>query len=138
MALRKADAPWEGGIRDRKDQVDFGNGAFKRVYAFNSRFEDGKGTNPEELLGAAHASCFAIVLGGAGSKPDYVDATPQVTILPQDGGFGSTKSHLVCEAAAPVIDAATFARHSEAAKAGCPGSQALARTTIILDTNLLR
>jgi organic hydroperoxide reductase OsmC/OhrA len=63
---------------------------------------------------------------------------PQVTILPQDGGFGSTKSHLVCEAAALVIDAATFARHSEAAKAGCPGPQALARTTIILDTNLLR
>jgi organic hydroperoxide reductase OsmC/OhrA len=64
------------GHQGSEDQVDFGNGAFKRVYTFNSRFEDGKGTNPEELLGAAHASCFAIVLGGAGSKPDYVDATP--------------------------------------------------------------
>lgn len=142
MATRKAHARWEGGIRDRKDQVDFGNGAFKSVYSFNSRFEDGKGTNPEELLGAAHASCLAIamslVLGGAGSKPDCVDATAQVTILPQDEGFGSTKSHLVCEAAVPVIDAATFARHAEAAKAGCPGSQALARTTITLDANLLR
>ena len=60
MATRKAHARWEGGITDGKGQVDFGNGAFKSAYSFNSRFEDGKGTNPEELLGAAHASCFAM------------------------------------------------------------------------------
>jgi lipoyl-dependent peroxiredoxin len=116
--------------------------AFKSAYSFNSRFEDGKGTNPEELLGAAHASCFAmamsLIVGGAGFKPGYIDATAHVTILPQERGFRITKSHLVCEAAVGGIDAATFARHAEAAKAGCPVSQALAGTTITLDTKLVR
>ena len=142
MATRKAHARWEGGITDGKGQVDFGNGAFKSAYSFNSRFEEGKGTNPEELLGAAHASCFAmalsLALGDAGFKPDYIDATANVTISPQDGGFKITKSHLVCEAAVPGIDPATFTRYAEAAKAGCPVSQALAGTTITLDANLVR
>jgi osmotically inducible protein OsmC len=142
MATRKAHARWEGSIKDGKGQVDFGNGAFKSAYSFSSRFEDGKGTDPEELLGAAHASCFAmatsLVLGGAGFKPDYIDATAYVTILPQDGSFRITKSHLVCEAAVPGIDAATFMRHVEAAKVGCPVSQALAGTAITLDAKLVR
>jgi len=103
MATRKAHARWEGSVKDGKGQVDFGNGAFTSAYSFDSRFEDGKGTNPEELLGAAHASCFAmalsLVLGGAGFKPGYIDATAHVMILPEDGRFRITKSHLVCEAA---------------------------------------
>src|SRR4029078_11933452 len=116
MATRKAHARWEGSIKDGKGQVDFGNGAFNSAYSFNSRFEDGKGRNPEELLGAAHASCFAmamsLVLGDAGFKPDYIDATAHVTILPQDGGFRITKSHLACEAQGSGIDAATCTQHA--------------------------
>jgi lipoyl-dependent peroxiredoxin len=140
MATRKAHARWEGSIKEGKGQVDFGNGAFKAPYSFASRFEDGKGTNPEELLGAAHASCFAmalsLMLGNAGFKPDYVDATAQVTISPHDGGFKITKSHLVCEAGVPGIDAAAFTKHAESAKAGCPVSQALAGTTITVEARL--
>ena len=127
-------------LKEGKGQVDFGNGLFKGAYSFASRFEDGTGTNPEELLGAAHAGCFAmalsLVLGKAAFKPEYVDATAHVTVAPQDGGFKITKSHLVCEARVPGIDQATFAQHAEAAKAGCPVSQALAGTEITLDAKL--
>jgi osmotically inducible protein OsmC len=73
MATRQAHARWEGSVKDGKGQVDFGNGAFTSAYSFDARFEEGKGTNPEELFGAAHASCFAmalsLVLGGAGFEP---------------------------------------------------------------------
>src|SRR5207237_219911 len=102
--------------------------------------ENGLGTNPEELLGAAHASCFAmalsLTLGKAGLDPDYVDATAQVTVSPQDGGFRITKSHLVCEARVAGIDHGTFMQHADAAKAGCPVSQALAGVEITLDAKL--
>ena len=141
MATRNAHARWEGSIKAGKGRIDFGNGAFKGAYSFASRFEDGKGTNPEELLGAAHAGCFAmalsLMLGNAGFKPDYVDATAHVTVSPQGGGFKITKSHLVCEARVPGIEAAAFAKHAEAAKAGCPVSQALAGTTITLEARLV-
>jgi osmotically inducible protein OsmC len=140
MTTRNAHARWEGSIKEGKGQVDFGNGAFKSAYSFASRFENGKGTNPEELLGAAHASCFAmalsLALGKAGFKPDYIDATAQVTILPQDGSFRITKSNIVCEARVPGIDQATFVQHAQAAKAGCPVSQALAGTEIGLEARL--
>lgn len=141
MTTRTAHARWEGSLKEGKGQVDFGNGAFKGTYSFTSRFENGKGTNPEELLGAAHAGCFAmalsLILGNAGLKPDYVDATAHVTVSPQDGGFKITKSHLVCEAKVPGIDRAAFMKHAEAAKAGCPVSQALAGTEITLDAKLV-
>jgi osmotically inducible protein OsmC len=77
------------------------------------------------------------MLGNAGFKPDYVDATAEVTISPQNGGFKITKSHLICEAKVPGIDAAAFTKHADAAKAGCPVSQALAGTEITLDARLL-
>ena len=141
MPTRKAHARWEGSLKEGKGKVDFGNGLFNGAYSFSSRFEEGAGTNPEELLGAAHAACFAmavsLVLGEAGFKPDYVDATAQVTVKSQDGGFKITKSHLVCEAKVPGIDSATFVQHAEAAKAGCPVSQALAGTEITLDAKLV-
>jgi osmotically inducible protein OsmC len=81
---------------------------------------------------------MSLVLGGAGFESEYIDAPAHVTILPQHGGFRITNSHLVCEAAVPGVDAATFARHAEAAKAGCPVSQALGGTTITLDAKLVR
>ena len=140
---RSASAVWKGGLKDGRGTISTQSGVLQDTqYSFSTRFEDGKGTNPEELLGAAHASCFAmalsLALGDAGFKPDYIDATANVTISPQDGGFKITKSHLVCEAAVPGIDPATFTRYAEAAKAGCPVSQALAGTTITLDANLVR
>jgi osmotically inducible protein OsmC len=140
MPTRKAHARWEGTLKDGKGQVDFGNGTFRAPYSFASRFETGTGTNPEELLGAAHASCFAmalsLMLGKAGLKPEYVDASAHVTVSPQDGGFKITKSHLVCEARVPGLDYAAFMQYANAAKAGCPVSQALAGTEITLDAKL--
>jgi osmotically inducible protein OsmC len=79
---------------------------------------------------------LSLALGQAGFKPDYVDATAHVTVSPQGGGFKITKSHLVCEANVPGIDQATFAQHAQAAKAGCPVSQALAGTEITLEAKL--
>ena len=142
MPTRIAHARWEGTIKEGKGSLDFGHGAFNGAYSYRSRFEDGVGTNPEELLGAAHASCFAmalsLVLGMAGFTPDYVDATAHVTVAPQDGGFKITKSHIVCEAKVPRIDPAVFAKHAETAKANCPVSQALAGTEITLQATLAR
>jgi osmotically inducible protein OsmC len=142
MQTRTAHARWEGNLKDGKGRVDFGNGRFDAPYSFASRFEQGGGTNPEELLGAAHAACFAmalsLVLGETGAQPDYIDATAQVTIRPQpQGGFKITKSHLVCEGKVPGIDEATFKQCAEKAKSGCPVSQALAGTEITLETRFL-
>jgi osmotically inducible protein OsmC len=140
MTTRKAHARWEGGIKDGKGTIDFGSGVFKGAYSFASRFEEGAGTSPEELLAAAHAGCFAMALslflGKAGFKPDYVDATAHVTIMQHGGGFKITSSHLVCEAKVPGIDQTTFVQHAESAKANCPVSQALAGAEITLEAAL--
>jgi osmotically inducible protein OsmC len=140
MPTRKAHSSWEGSLEQGKGQVDFANGGFKAPYSFNSRFENGTGTNPKVLLGAAHASCFAmalaLVLDKAGLEADYVNATAHVTVSPHNGGFKITESHLVCEARVPGIDQAAFVQYDNAAKAGCPVSQALAGTQITLDAKL--
>jgi len=140
MPIRRAHARWEGDLKSGKGRVDFGKGAFDGAYSFASRFEEGAGTNPEELLGAAHAGCFAMalsmVLGQAGFTPEYVDATAHVTVVPHEGGFKITKSHLVCEAKVPGVDAAAFVAHANAAKAGCPVSRALAGVEITLEAKL--
>ena len=141
MPTRTAHARWDGNLESGKGRVDFGGGSFSGAYSFASRFKEGAGTNPEELLGAAHASCFAmalaLMLGQAGFAVTYVDATAHVTVVPRDGGFKITTSHLVCEAAVPGIDRATFLQHAETAKAHCPVSQALAGTEITLDAKLV-
>jgi lipoyl-dependent peroxiredoxin len=128
MPTRTAHARWEGAIKEGKGSLDLGSGAFKGAYSYRSRFEDGGGTNPEELLGAAHASCFAmalsLILGMAGATPEYIDATAHV------------KSHLVCEAKVKGMDAAAFAKHAETAKANCPVSRALAGTEVSLEATL--
>ena len=140
MPTRNAHARWEGTVKEGKGTVDFGNGTFKGAYSFRSRFEDGPGTNPEELLGAAHAGCFAmalsLVLGMAGFPPEYIDATAHVTVKPQDGGFKITDSHIVCQAKVQGIDRAAFEKHAETAKANCPVSQALAGADITLEATL--
>jgi lipoyl-dependent peroxiredoxin len=140
MPTRKAHARWKGSLKEGEGEIDFGNGMFKGPYSFASRFEERAGTNPEELLGAAHAGCFAmalsLVLGEAGFTPEYVDATAHITVRPQDGGFKIIKSHIVCEASVPGIDQTTFVQRAEGAKAGCPVSQALAGVEITLEAKL--
>lgn len=140
MPTRTAHARWEGSLEEGTGNVELGSGAFQGAYSFRSRFEDGAGTNPEELLGAAHAGCFAmalsLALGRAGFKPESIDATAHVTIEPGDKGFQITRSRLVCEARVPGIDQATFVQYAEAAKVGCPVSRALAGTEIALDAKL--
>jgi osmotically inducible protein OsmC len=142
MSTRRAHARWEGSIKEGKGNVELGSGACKSAYSFSSRFEDGTGTNPEELLGAAHASCFAmalsLALGRAGFRPEYVDAIAEVTIVPREGGFKITKSHLICEADVPGIDPTSFVQHAETAKKTCPVSQALTGTELTLDVKLAR
>ena len=141
MPTRKAHARWEGSLKAGRGRIEFGSGVFTGAYSFASRFEDGAGTNPEELLGAAHAGCFAmalsLVLGQAGFEPEYVDATAHVTVVPQEAGFKITKSHLVCIARVPGLEHAIFVQHAEAAKKGCPVSQALAGVEITLDAKLV-
>lgn len=140
MPTRHAHARWEGSLKDGKGRVDVGNGAFTSDYSFASRFEQGKGTSPEELLGAAHAGCFAMALalglGQAGFTPAAIDVTAHVTVEPKDGGFPITKSHLVCRARVPGIDQAAFAKYAEGARVHCPVSQALAGTAITLEATL--
>ena len=140
MPTRKGHARWQGTIKEGTGRVDFANGAFSGAYSFASRFEEGTGTNPEELLAGAHAACFAMALslelGVNGFTPDYVDATAHVTVRPHDGGFKITESHLVCEAKVRGLDQAGFEQHAEAARANCPVSQALAGTNITLDARL--
>lgn len=141
MATRKAHARWEGGLKQGAGQVELGSGQLQAAYSFASRFESGKGTNPEELLGAAHAGCFAMALTAmleqSGYKPEYVDATAEVSIEAENGGFRITSSRLVCKASVPGIDDDTFRHHAESAKAGCPVSRALAGTEITLDASLV-
>jgi osmotically inducible protein OsmC len=142
MPTRRAHARWEGSIKGGKGSLELGSGACKSAYSFSSRFEEGTGTNPEELLGAAHAGCFAmalsLLLGKAGFDPEYVDVIADVTIVPRDGGFKITRSHLTCEADVPDIDTASFIQCAETAKKTCPVSLALSGTEITLDARLAR
>lgn len=137
---RTAHARWEGGLKRGGGQAETGSGELHAAYSFASRFDRSDGTNPEELLGAAHAGCFAMALTAAleqaGYQPEYVDATAEVSIAAQNGGFRITGSHLICKASVPGIDEETFRGHAEEAKAGCPVSRALAGTEITLDAAL--
>jgi osmotically inducible protein OsmC len=114
----------------------FGSGAFEGAYTYASRFEEGKGTNPEELVGAAHAGCFsmylAAVLGDAGYAPSSIETTATVHLGTVDGAATITTIELSTEATVPGIDQATFLQHAEASKAGCPVSKALAGVDIKL------
>ena len=140
MAVRTAEAEWRGTLKEGTGSFKSETGSVSGKYSFSSRFEEGPGTNPEELIGAAHAGCFAMALslylGKAGFKPDYVDATAYVTIMHKGGDFKITSSRLVCEAKVPGIDQTTFVRHAESAKANCPISKALAGAEITLEATL--
>jgi osmotically inducible protein OsmC len=140
MPARTATARWEGGLKDGKGSMRLGGGAFEGQYSFSSRFEDGVGTNPEELIGAAHAGCFSMALSAGLEKAGYtansVETTANVHLSPADGGFRISRIELSSIADVPSIDADTFAQQAEAAKQNCPVSKALAGVDIALDAKL--
>ncbi|MGE5595911.1 MAG: OsmC family protein [Hyphomicrobiales bacterium] len=140
MPDRTGNAVWEGSLREGKGTLALGSGAFKGQYSFSSRFEEGTGTNPEELIGAAHAACFSMALSGglgrAGFTPQRVSTTATVKLAQGESGFRISRIILDCEAQVPGIDDATFQQEAEKAKKGCPVSQALAATEIELRARL--
>lgn len=143
MAIRTADAEWQGNLQNGQGHLRLGSGAYEGNYSFRSRMGDGAGgTNPEELIGAAHAGCFSMalsaMLAGAGFTPTRVHTTARVHFNPIEGGFAIGPIDLETEAVVPGIDEATFQRIAQDAKVGCPVSQALASTPINLKATLVK
>lgn len=142
MVERTADAEWQGKLQDGKGHMKLGSGAFEGTYSFGSRFGDAKGSNPEELIAAAHAGCFsmalAAALGKAGFSPKRVHTTAKAVLENKDGGFAITRIELNTEAEVAGIDDTKFQQQAEAAKRDCPVSRALTGTNISLKARLLR
>lgn len=137
----KASAVWQGSLKEGSGTLSTGSGALSaKPYSFKTRFEGEQGTNPEELIGAAHAGCFSmafsLILGTAGFTPTKIETTATITLEPKDGGFAITSSHLDVSATIPGIDDATFQELAGKAKAGCPVSKVL-NTTITMDAKLV-
>ncbi|HEY3331082.1 MAG TPA: OsmC family protein [Capsulimonadaceae bacterium] len=141
MPVRKAEATWKGDLPTGEGSMKLGSGAFEGPYSFKSRMQDGTGTNPEELIGAAHAGCysmaFAFMLSNAGFKADSIHTKADVKFEPVEGGFAITGIHLTTEGVVPGIDAVKFEEIAKQAKEGCPVSKVLTGTTITLDAKLV-
>ena len=141
MPVRTSEAEWKGNLLQGQGTMKLGSGAFEGKYSFPSRFESGQGTNPEELIGAAHAGCYSMalsfILGNAGFNPTRVHTTARVHLEKVGEGFSITKIELETEAQIPGIDDKTFQGHAEAAKKGCPVSKALTGTEITLRAKLV-
>jgi len=141
MAMRQSDAEWRGDLKSGSGKMRLGSGAFEGSYSFPSRFENGQGTNPEELIAAAHAGCFSMALSAglsqAGHTPTRVHTTARVHLEKAGAGFAISRIELECEAEIPGIDEATFQEQANGAKANCPVSKALAGTQISLTAKLL-
>ncbi len=138
---RKGSAHWEGGLKDGRGSISTQSGALdKQPYGFAMRFEGVPGTNPEELIGAAHAGCFtmalSLILGEAGLTADSLDTSATVTLEKLDSGFTITAIHLTLEAKIPGTDDATFQELAAKAKANCPVSKVL-NANITLDAALV-
>lgn len=140
MAVRTANAEWNGDLKSGKGRVALGSGAWEGQYSFSSRFEEGAGTNPEELIAAAHAGCFSMalsnILAEAGHTPDSVRTTARVHLEMGEGGPSIPRIDLVTEAVVSGLDKSEFQNHAEAAKRGCPVSKVLAATEISLQATL--
>jgi osmotically inducible protein OsmC len=137
---RKASAIWTGGLKDGKGTISTDSGVLSNSqYSFGTRFEEGKGTNPEELIGAAHAGCFSMALsaqlGEAGIKPERIETTATVTLDKSDGGFAITAVHLDVRAKIPGADQQAFEKAANNAKIGCPVSK-LFKAQITMDAKL--
>ena len=130
MPKRKADARWEGSLQDGNGTMRLATGSYEGPYSFQSRFQEGDGTNPEELIAGAHAGCYSMALSGelgrAGHGAESIETTATVHIEKVGEGFGITKIQLDTRARVPGIDDQEFQQAAEAAKKGCPVSQALA------------
>jgi len=141
MAIRKANAEWKGDLFAGSGTLALGSGAYSGAYTFKSRMEDGAGTNPEELIGAAHAGCYSMALSAglaaAGHTPESVRTQAFVHFDKVGEGFAITKIDLDVEASIPGIDQATFQRFAADAKVNCPVSRALSATTIELTAKLV-
>jgi len=127
---KNGSAEWKGSLKDGGGTISTETGVLKNApYGFKSRFEDGPGTNPEELLGAAHAACFSmalsLMLGQNNLTPDYIRTKAEVSLEKVGEGFSITASQLTVNAKIPGADAATFERIANEAKAGCPVSKVL-------------
>lgn len=142
MPIRISEAIWEGDLIKGKGKMKLGSGAFEGNYSFGSRFEQAPGTNPEELIGAAHAGCFSMalsmMLGQAGYKVEQIHTTARVHIDKVAEGFKITTIELDTEGKVPGIDERTFKEKAEAAKKGCPVSMALTGVDIRLNARLVR
>lgn len=139
--VRKASAVWNGSLKEGKGTVSTETGTLNNAqYNFTSRFESGTGTNPEELIGAAHAGCFSMalsaILGESGLTPDSVETTAEVTVEKVEGGFGITKIHLATVASIPGATDEQFQAAAAGAKAGCPVSKLLTGAEITLSASL--
>jgi osmotically inducible protein OsmC len=126
-STRTGSASWNGDLRTGNGTTSTGGGGLRNLnYSFRSRFEDGTGTNPEELIASAHASCFSMalsmILGNEGHKPQNISTTAKLTMVKAGEGFKITKIHLATEGRVPNIDAAAFQRAAEKAKENCPVS----------------
>jgi lipoyl-dependent peroxiredoxin len=138
---RNGSASWSGGIKDGKGSISTESGALKAYpYGFSSRFEGLPGSNPEELLGAAHAACFtmalSLILGEAGLKADTMSTSAKVTLEQVEGGFAISAVHLTLSASVPGVDQASFESLAGKAKAGCPVSKVL-KADITMTATLL-
>ena len=140
MAKRVSDAEWRGDLKAGAGTLKLGSGAFEGRYSFKSRMEDGPGTNPEELIAAAHAGCFSMALSAAlsqmGHPPTRIHTKATVDFGPVPGGFAITHIALESEGQVPGIDAATFEKVAQTAKVQCPVSKALAAVEISLVAKL--
>jgi lipoyl-dependent peroxiredoxin len=135
MPKRNANARWEGSLQEGHGVMSVASGAYEGPYSFQSRFQEGDGTNPEELIAGAHAGCFSMAfagdLGRAGYEPASVETTATVHLEKVEGGFGITRIDLDTRARVPGIDAEEFQRVAEGAKQNCPISRALAAVETI-------
>jgi len=138
---KHASAVWTGSLKEGKGTISTETGVLDDApYGFKSRFEDGPGTNPEELIGAAHAGCFSMALSaqlsGAGAPPERIETKAEITFEKVGEGFAITASHLTVSAKVPGLDAAKFQELATKAKEGCPVSKVL-NATITMDATLL-
>ncbi len=137
---KKASAVWKGGIKDGGGTISTETGVLKQApYGFKARFEGGPGTNPEELLGAAHAGCFSMalsmMLGQVGLVPEKIETQAEITLDKVGEGYEITASHLTVVAKIPGADRAKFEEIAEKAKAGCPLSKVI-KAKITMDAKL--
>src|SRR5487761_85319 len=141
MPIRSAEAEWKGNLLEGGGKMKLGSGAYEGPFSFKSRMENGAGTNPEELVGAAHAGCFSMAfshqLASAGHPPKRVHTKAAVTFEKTDAGFAISSIALETEGEVPGITEAKFQELAEAAKKGCPVSKALASTNISLTAKLV-